>query len=151
MHARLGEVLCMSAVSSAENNIIKTLSESIRRFCRSIELCDGYLRGYYGLRLVGSAISFGPLRILADVAMQASDRLLEVLPKAPKNSSTVMPVTDSAADLPTLSVPILQKLNEQATSKLAEIIRQANNGGYIPSEISAAKALLTKSTQSIKR
>jgi hypothetical protein len=28
------------------------LAESLRRFCRSIELCDDYLRGYYGLKLV---------------------------------------------------------------------------------------------------
>ena len=57
IHARLGEVLFMSAASSVETNVIKTLSESLRRFCRSIELCDGYLRGYYGLKLVGFMIS----------------------------------------------------------------------------------------------
>jgi ER membrane protein complex subunit 2 len=32
----------------------KYFAESVRRFCRSIELCDGYLRGYYGLKLVRS-------------------------------------------------------------------------------------------------
>lgn len=31
----------------------KYLAESLKRFCRSIELCDDYLRGYYGLKLVG--------------------------------------------------------------------------------------------------
>lgn len=30
----------------------RTLAEAIRRFCRSIELCDDYLRGYYGMKLV---------------------------------------------------------------------------------------------------
>lgn len=30
----------------------KYLAESLKRFCRSIELCDDYLRGYYGLKLV---------------------------------------------------------------------------------------------------
>jgi len=30
----------------------KQLAESVKRFCRSIELCDDYLRGYYGLKLV---------------------------------------------------------------------------------------------------
>ena len=39
-------------LGSNENNAPKLLAESIRRFCRSIELCDGYLRGYYGLKLV---------------------------------------------------------------------------------------------------
>lgn len=39
-------------LGSNESNAPKLLAESIRRFCRSIELCDGYLRGYYGLKLV---------------------------------------------------------------------------------------------------
>lgn len=30
----------------------KYLAESLKRFCRSVELCDDYLRGYYGLKLV---------------------------------------------------------------------------------------------------
>jgi hypothetical protein len=29
----------------------------MRRFCRSVELCDDYLRGYYGLKLVCSALA----------------------------------------------------------------------------------------------
>jgi hypothetical protein len=32
----------------------KYLAESLKRFARSIELCDDYLRGYYGLKLVRS-------------------------------------------------------------------------------------------------
>ena len=53
MHAKLGEVLYLSA-GKVEGNAdqLKALSESMRRFCRSIELCDDYLRGYYGLKLV---------------------------------------------------------------------------------------------------
>ena len=38
--------------SNNESSGPKVLAESMRRFCRSIELCDGYLRGYYGLKLV---------------------------------------------------------------------------------------------------
>ena len=38
--------------SGNESNTAKILAESMRRFCRSIELCDDYLRGYYGLKLV---------------------------------------------------------------------------------------------------
>lgn len=30
----------------------KYLAESLKRFCRSVELCDDYLRGFYGLKLV---------------------------------------------------------------------------------------------------
>ncbi|KAL8707897.1 MAG: hypothetical protein Q9220_007117 [cf. Caloplaca sp. 1 TL-2023] len=53
IHARLGEVLYISSTSSQDQ--LGSLVESLRRFCRSIELCDGYLRGYYGLKLVGSS------------------------------------------------------------------------------------------------
>ena len=53
MHAKLGEVLYLSAGKvEGTADQLKTLSESMRRFCRSIELCDDYLRGYYGLKLV---------------------------------------------------------------------------------------------------
>lgn len=31
----------------------KRLPEALKRFCRSVELCDNYLRGYYGLKSVG--------------------------------------------------------------------------------------------------
>ena len=57
IHARLGEVLYISAVSSNETADSKTLAEAMRRFCRSVELCDDYLRGYYGLKLVLSSLS----------------------------------------------------------------------------------------------
>ena len=46
----------MSALASRnvnDSSTEKLLSDSVRRFCRSIELCDGYLRGYYGLKIVG--------------------------------------------------------------------------------------------------
>jgi hypothetical protein len=41
------------AASANDSGSEKYLIESFRRFCRSIELCDDYLRGYYGLKLVG--------------------------------------------------------------------------------------------------
>jgi hypothetical protein len=40
------------AATASESGADKYLAESLRRFCRSIELCDDYLRGYYGLKLV---------------------------------------------------------------------------------------------------
>lgn len=58
MHARLGEVEYMAATASGtdENASRKYLAESLKRFCRSIELCDDYLRGYYGLKVVSCSI-----------------------------------------------------------------------------------------------
>ena len=53
IHAKLGEVLYLAASRmDAGEEQLKSLSDSMRRFCRSIELCDDYLRGYYGLKLV---------------------------------------------------------------------------------------------------
>jgi hypothetical protein len=34
---------------------LKLLADAQRSFCRSIELCDDYLRGYYGLKLVSAS------------------------------------------------------------------------------------------------
>ncbi|MCJ1474690.1 hypothetical protein MMC13_003350 [Lambiella insularis] len=54
IHARLGEILFISSLlpgSASETSTEMTLTEAIHRFCRSIELCDGYLRGFYGLKV----------------------------------------------------------------------------------------------------
>jgi hypothetical protein len=40
------------AGSAGDSPADKYLGDALRRFCRSIELCDDYLRGYYGLSLV---------------------------------------------------------------------------------------------------
>ncbi|KAJ5777093.1 hypothetical protein N7520_000339 [Penicillium odoratum] len=49
IHARLGEVLYVNTPSDGQ-----LASKSIQHFCRSIELCDDYLRGFYGLALASS-------------------------------------------------------------------------------------------------
>jgi tetratricopeptide (TPR) repeat protein len=51
MQARMGEVLLMAS-QTADSPSQKQLAEALKRFSRSIELCDDYLRGYYGLKLV---------------------------------------------------------------------------------------------------
>ena len=65
IHARLGEVQYMSAKATSSNNSnneknsdaasLTTISDAMRRFARSVELCDDYLRGFYGLKIVSSA------------------------------------------------------------------------------------------------
>lgn len=135
IHARLGEVIYISATSSEspdQRSQIKSLSESLRRFCRSIELCNDYLRGYYGLKNV-------------------SKKLLEVLPKAGKNA-----VAASDDDLPPPELVTVEKLNERATSKLAEIVRRASAKekgweGYDEAELIAARALLDADENKIQR
>ena len=107
----------------------------MRRFCRSVELCENYLRGYYGLKLV-------------------TTKLLEVYPKSSKPSHAVSdPVSGDLAP-PTLQS--IQKLNQLAMAKLAEIVRRgsAREKGwedYDEAELIAAKALIDRDTQSIER
>ncbi|KAF9881307.1 kinetoplast-associated protein kap [Colletotrichum karsti] len=121
IHARMGEVLYMAA-SASDSTSQQQLAESVKRFARSIELCDDYLRGYYGLKLV-------------------TNKLLNEPSKPSRQTGS-----DDWA-LPKTST--LQKLNEVATQKLAEIVRR--NGaqdklwqGYDESEVAAARDLLSK-------
>ena len=50
VHSRLGEVFYIKGITNG--NDISALVEALRRFCRSLELCEGFTRGYYGLKLV---------------------------------------------------------------------------------------------------
>lgn len=127
MHARLGEVQYMAAssIGAVDATYQKYLAESLKRFARSIELCDDYLRGYYGLKLVTS-------KILTDSG------------KSPKE---VKPTDLDDFVLPTQG--IVEKLNEAATEKLSEIVRrytaqEAHWKGYDKEEIAAAKELLAQ-------
>ncbi|KAK1069749.1 Inositol phosphatase SIW14 [Friedmanniomyces endolithicus] len=135
MHARLGEVVHMSAQKMEGGDQMKALAESMRRFCRSIELCDGYLRGYYGLRVT-------------------TGTLLEALQSTKKGQTTAS--DPLAGDLAPPSVATVKKLNELATAKLAEIVRRGTAGekgwdGYSEAELKAAKDLIDRDTQRIER
>lgn len=53
----MGELVYQSCNPKDANNgaqKAKALIESMRWFCRSVELCNDYLRGYYGLKVVGA-------------------------------------------------------------------------------------------------
>lgn len=136
VHAKVGEVLLLQARgNSAAVEQLRTLSDSMRRFCRSVELCDDYLRGYYGLKLT-------------------TTRLLEALSSTKKSHTAASdPVTGELAP-PTIEA--VTKLNEVATAKLAEIVRKGTAGekgwdGYNASELAAARELLDQDTQKIQR
>ncbi|KAK0392202.1 hypothetical protein NLU13_1700 [Sarocladium strictum] len=128
MHARLGEVLLMAANANGEGSQQKHLAESVKRFARSIELCDDYLRGYYGLKTVTD-------KVLADGG------------KSKKQDTEGFSLPDQDT---------LQKLNQLATQKLGEIVRRYGAQeplwqGYDADEIAAARALLEKSTSGTVR
>lgn len=125
IQARSGEVLYMAATATQSGDAAtatKRLAEATKRFCRSIELCDDYLRGYYGLKLVTS-------------------RLLKDQP------NTQLRKADDSEDLALPDNATLQKLEEMATRKLGEIVRKWSAGernwrGYEEDEIKAARELL---------
>ncbi|KAI9648304.1 Inositol phosphatase SIW14 [Ciborinia camelliae] len=126
IHARLGEILYIAAgVNDSSSD--RYLAESMRRFCRSIELCDDYLRGYYGLKLASS----------------------QFLSKPPTNRNT-----KSDPSLPLPDRKTIEKLNETATSKLSEIVRRSAAKepgweGYDEASLIAARELLNRDSGSI--
>ncbi|GAM89261.1 hypothetical protein ANO11243_072980 [Dothideomycetidae sp. 11243] len=134
IHARLGEVeyLWAGAVDETKDKT-RLISSSLRRYCRSIELCDDYLRGYYGLKLTSS-------------------KLIELLTKSQKTSGGF----DASGGLNTPPLGAVESLNELATSKLGQIVRrgaakQTGWDGYDEAELIAARALLDQDTQQIQR
>ncbi|MCJ1368555.1 hypothetical protein MMC16_007699 [Acarospora aff. strigata] len=138
VHTRLGEILFLSASVATSANAGTpevVLVDAMRRFCRSIELCDSHLRGYYGLQLTTD-------RLLRSVSYTSST--------APSAASDVSGETN----LPSRTK--VQKLHELATSKLADIVTHfsagdANWQGYEQSEIIAARQLLDSDISFIKR
>jgi len=123
LHARLGEVDFMSALSNpdATEESQKLLVEAVRRFCRSVELCEDYVRGYYGLVL-------------------ATDRLLQ--------RSTSSKGGHKASGESAMSPEIIEELNNMARTKLAKIVKSrasvGQSKGEVQGELIAAKELLDR-------
>lgn len=61
VHARVGEILYIYADPLEDEAMCRQLHSAIRHFCRSVELCDGYLRGFYGLALAIARLSVAKL------------------------------------------------------------------------------------------
>jgi hypothetical protein len=107
---------------------MSSLALSLKHFCRSVELNDAYLRGYYGLKLLTSKLN----TILSESTSAATKRSAQ-----------------DDDDIPVPSAQTVKKLEEIATNKLAEIIRQHKSGkkgwqGYDEAEIIAARELLDR-------
>ncbi|KAE8348356.1 hypothetical protein BDV28DRAFT_143688 [Aspergillus coremiiformis] len=70
IHARLGEALYIFARTAEDEGFPQYLRKSIQHFCRSVELCDDYLRGFYGLALATSLQleQEGPMNALRGLA-----------------------------------------------------------------------------------
>jgi tetratricopeptide (TPR) repeat protein len=127
-HAHVATLHYLSSVSSNPPSLSE-LSMALKHFCRAVELNDGYLRGFYGIKVVASKL----LPLLSDSAASS-------LKKKGQGDEEDVPI-------PTLSS--VQKLDEIATKKLGEFIRDFGNkkkgqSGYDEAEIIAAKELLNR-------
>lgn len=121
LHARMGELAysCVAAGSEGTQAAQKLLADAVRRFSRSIELCDDYLRGYYGLK-------------------KATHRLLE-------GQKSLVP--SSGPDIPPPGV--INQLHDLASDKLRHIINsrkgQSSKSDWGIAELAAAQELLDRS------
>lgn len=123
-------VATLHYLSTASNNppSLSELSLAFKHFCRSVELNEGYLRGFYGIKTVAA-------------------KLLPLVTDAQASSKKRGEQDDDDVPIPSLSS--VQKLDEIATKKLGEIIRDHANSkkgqsGYDEAEIIAAKELLNR-------
>ena len=116
---------------------VKTLSEACQRFCRCIELCNDYLRGYYGLKKVG------PYHIWRRgllTAVQTTDRLLAI--QINDSESGARGARHEGGETATVSEAKVRELNELATSKLAKLAQRLSVDGNTSAEVIAVKKLL---------
>ncbi|EHY51919.1 Inositol phosphatase SIW14 [Exophiala dermatitidis] len=118
LHARLGELEYLAATSTTDNGEVqKRLTQAIRRFSRSIELCDDYLRGFYGLKL-------------------ATERLLEASSSAKANAEVAI-TPEKLQKLSRLATSRLEAIvNDRSTRRPL---------GGTDAEVIAAQQLLNKS------
>jgi hypothetical protein len=117
----LAEVQYKAALSNASSSTpeetARGLSEAVRRYLRSIELCDNYLRGYYGLKL-------------------ATKHLMDALPKAGEGEGLItLEKAETLNELATL------KLWEIVRSAQAD---RKGWDGYDKAELVATRELLEK-------
>lgn len=115
--------------------MLKGLTRSMKSFCRSIELCDNYLRGFYGLKMVTTRLK----RSLQSIDRSALSRL-----------------SDEEDGLAPPTMEVVERLNELATVKLAEIIRKFSTGdsewiGYEEAEVIAVRELLDRDVEKVPR
>lgn len=116
----------LSAASPPTTAQLPALTLALKHFSRSLELNSAYLRGFYGLKLVTKA-------------------LIPLL-------SNSTPSSNAKEEIPPPKLSTVQKLEELATAKLGEIIRNHSAGkkgwtAYDEGEIAAARALLDGKTE----
>ncbi|KAJ4411215.1 Inositol phosphatase SIW14 [Didymella pomorum] len=123
-------VATLHYLSTASNNppSLSELSLALKHFCRAVELNESYLRGFYGIKTVAAKL----LPLLSDTQASFKKR-----------------GEQDDEDVPIPSLTSVQKLDELATKKLGEFIRdfgskKKGQSGYDEAEIIAAKELLNR-------
>lgn len=135
MHAKLGEVLYVAASAAPGGERLVGLVRTMKTFCRSIELCDDFLRGFYGLKLTTNELK---------EAMSSSGDVNSAKRALEEDGSSVPPLTT------------IEKLNELSTKKLVEIVRKSSSSdydweGYAEAEVIAARELLDRDSSKTPR
>ncbi|KAF1920111.1 hypothetical protein BDU57DRAFT_463733 [Ampelomyces quisqualis] len=128
-HAHTATLHYLSTSSSTPPSL-PALSLALKHFCRAVELNDAYLRGYYGLKLVSSKL----VPLLADSTST---------PPSKRGSGA----NQEDDEIPIPNIGTVKKLEEIATAKLGEIVRNATSGktgGYELAEVIAARELLDR-------
>ncbi|KAF1360317.1 hypothetical protein EJ07DRAFT_155295 [Lizonia empirigonia] len=125
-HAATLHFLC-SGCSSPPS--LSALNLALKHFCRSVELNENYLRGFYGLKTVAAKL----ISLLSDAP-------------APAKKSREH---DDDEDVPLPALASVQKLDKLATRKLGDMIRdfassKGAHSGYDAAEIAAARQLLSR-------
>lgn len=126
-HAHVATLHYLSTASNSPPSLSE-LSLALKHFCRAVELNEGYLRGFYGVKTVASRL----IPLLSDTQVSSKKR-----------------GEQDDDDVPIPSLASVQKLDEIATSKLGEFIRdfgskKKGQSGYDEAEIIAAKELLNR-------
>ncbi|KAF2630753.1 hypothetical protein BU25DRAFT_408033 [Macroventuria anomochaeta] len=126
-HAHVATLHSLSASSTSPPSL-SGLSLALKHFCRAVELNEGYLRAFYGVKIVASKL----LPLLSDTQVSSRKR-----------------GEQDDEDVPVPTLASVQKLDEIATKKLGEFIRdfgsrKKGQSGYDEAEIVAAKELLSR-------
>ncbi|KAF2134058.1 hypothetical protein P153DRAFT_330836 [Dothidotthia symphoricarpi CBS 119687] len=127
-HAHLATLHYLSHPSTSP---LPALALATKHFCRAIELNESYLRAYFGLKQVAAT-------------------LIPLLSASPSASTAVKRAAQDDDEIPIPTLATVQKLDELATRKLAEIVRCAKRGGregggYDEAEVEAVRELLGRS------
>ncbi|KAF2034770.1 hypothetical protein EK21DRAFT_55974 [Setomelanomma holmii] len=126
-HAHIATLHYLSTVSNNPPSL-SSLALALKHFCRVVELNDSYLRGYYGLKLL-------------------TTKLIPLLSDAPQSSNKRGGNAQDDDDVPIPKLATVEKLEELATNKLGEIVRNASARkwmGYDEAEVIAARELLDR-------